>query len=101
MGLFQKLFKGRTVPSYSQLKEEGAQIIDVRTREEFRQGHIKGSINLPLDELNGKINQLNKEKAVITCCASGMRSGAAKRILKAKGFNVYNGGGWRSLNDKI
>jgi phage shock protein E len=45
---------------------------------------------------------LNKEKAIITCCASGNRSAQAKNILKANGFSeVHNGGGWSSLQHKI
>lgn len=88
--------------NYSNLLQNGAQIIDVRTPEEFRTGHIKGSINVPLQELSNNLFKIKKEKPVLTCCASGIRSAAAKQFLKANGFNeVYNGGAWRSLEDKI
>ncbi len=87
---------------YKALLSNGAQIIDVRTKGEFQSGHIKGSLNIPLQDLNSNLAKLKKDKPVITCCASGMRSASAKNILKAKGFSdVHNGGGWSSLQSKI
>lgn len=86
----------------SELVQGGAQIIDVRTKNEFQMGHIKQSINIPLHELPDNLSKLKKDTPIITCCASGMRSATAKGILKAKGFKeVYNGGGWLSLQNKI
>jgi rhodanese-related sulfurtransferase len=88
--------------NYKELIQAGAQIIDVRTRGEFASGHIKGSINIPLNELGGQLKKLKKEKVVITCCASGMRSASAKAQLKSLGFSeVHNGGGWYSLQSKL
>ncbi|HRD37520.1 MAG TPA: rhodanese-like domain-containing protein [Bacteroidia bacterium] len=88
--------------NYKELLENGAQIIDVRTRGEYASGHIKGSINIPLNELGSQIKKLKKDKAIITCCASGMRSASAKAQLKSLGFEeVHNGGGWYSLQNKI
>lgn len=90
-------------PNYKQLLIEGAIIVDVRSQGEFASGHIKGSKNLPLQTLQTN-NQLSKykDKPIIVCCASGMRSASARSILKSKGFaQVYNGGGWNSLNHKI
>ncbi|HWR33606.1 MAG TPA: rhodanese-like domain-containing protein, partial [Chitinophagaceae bacterium] len=84
------------------LMQQGAQIIDVRTIGEYRSGHIRGSVNIPLDTLQQNLSKLKKDKPIITCCASGMRSGSAKNILKSNGFaEVYNGGGWVSLQNKI
>ena len=59
--------------------------------------------NIPLDILEKSLDLLNdKEKTIITCCASGMRSEKAKKILKKLEYSqVYNGGGWSSLNKKI
>lgn len=88
--------------NYKELMQRGAVIIDVRSKGEFASGHIKGAKNIPLDVLGNNLNGLDKSKPVITCCASGMRSGAAKGMLKSKGFNeVHNGGAWISLNNKI
>ena len=67
------------------------------TSQEYKTGHIKGSKNIPLDKLNSQIGKINKNKPVITCCASGMRSGSAKGILAKAGFDVHNGGGWTNL----
>ena len=87
---------------FSELIKNGAVIIDVRSKGEYQGGHIKGSQNIPLDTLSANIAKLKKDKAIITCCASGMRSATAKGILKSKGFTeVYNGGGWMSLQNKI
>ncbi|MEP1033296.1 rhodanese-like domain-containing protein [Ekhidna sp.] len=75
----------------------GATIVDVRTKTEYEGGHLRNSINIPLDSLPKHLGDLDKNKPVITCCASGIRSGSAKRMLKARGFEVVNGGGWASL----
>lgn len=89
-------------PDYKQLLKQGAQIIDVRTRGEYSEGHIRGSINIPLDRLQDSLSKIKKDKPVITCCASGMRSASAKGILKSKGYKeVYNGGGWMRLQSKL
>ena len=62
---------------------EGAIVIDVRTPEEYSRGHIENSLNIPLDILEKSLDLLNdKEKTIITCCASGMRSEKAKKNLK-------------------
>jgi phage shock protein E len=69
-------------------------IVDVRTPAEYQTGHIHGSINISVETLPIDLVKLkNKSKPVITCCASGMRSGSAKMILKANGYqDVYTGG---------
>jgi rhodanese-related sulfurtransferase len=88
--------------NYTELIANGAQIIDVRTKSEYQGGHIRGSVNIPLNTLQQSLSKIKKDKPVITCCASGMRSASAKSILKASGFTeVHNGGGWTSLNNKI
>jgi phage shock protein E len=74
----------------------------VRTVGEFQSGHIKGSKNIPLDNIFSKVNEIKRlEKPVIVCCRSGMRSAQAASILKNNGINVMNGGGWQSLENKI
>ena len=87
---------------FQKLRNEGAVIVDVRSKEEYKQGHIAGSLNIPLDTLQSNLSLLEDKKSVITCCASGMRSGMATTILKKNGnVNVYNGGAWNSLRSKI
>lgn len=88
---------------YAKLAKEGAIILDVRSKGEYAGGHIKGSINIPVDQLSVNLIKLkDRDKPIITCCASGMRSASAKSILKSNGYKeVYNGGSWMSLQNKI
>jgi phage shock protein E len=99
----KKLFGIAPKVDFAELVREGATIIDVRTKGEFSNGHISGSVNIPLDKLVSNLNKLKgKNKAIITCCASGARSASAKGILTSHGFNnVHNGGSWFSLDRKI
>lgn len=100
LGFLKNLFGGTSV-DFKELVKNGAQIIDVRTPAEYNGGHIKGSKNIPLQSLNQNLGKINKNKPVITCCASGARS-AAKSILLNSGFSeVYNGGGWSGLKSKL
>ncbi len=97
----KNMFGIKTI-DYRELVKSGAEIIDVRSKGEYAGGHIKGSKNIPVDTLENHIGKLNKNKTIITCCASGMRSGVAKTLLENNGFKtVYNGGGWSSLQSKI
>lgn len=99
----KNLFGIGTKADFAQLVKDGAVILDVRTKGEYATGHIKGSINIPVDQLHQNLNKLKKKnKPIITCCASGMRSASARNILMANGFNeVHNGGGWTSLQYKV
>jgi rhodanese-related sulfurtransferase len=103
MSFLRKLFGLAPAADFKALAKEGAIILDVRTKGEFQGGHIKNAINIPVDSLSSNLSKLkNKGNPIITCCASGMRSGSAKSILKSKGYErVYNGGAWTSLNRKI
>ncbi|MFZ5970738.1 MAG: rhodanese-like domain-containing protein [Bacteroidota bacterium] len=102
MELLRKLFGLGPKVDLARLVKDGAVIVDVRTKGEYAGGHIKGSVNIPLDQLPHRLNQLNKNKVIITCCASGMRSASARHILKSNGFEqVHNGGGWGSLQYKL
>ena len=78
--------------------KNGAVIIDVRTPHEYDQGKVTGSINIPLDRIQSGIGRIKEmKKPVVVCCASGMRSSAAKQLLKSSGIEVYNGGSWTSV----
>lgn len=89
--------------NYKALLQQGAIIIDVRSKGEYNGGHIQNSLNIPVDALRQNLGKLkDKNQIIITCCASGMRSASAKSILKANGFSeVHNGGGWASLKSKL
>lgn len=99
----KNLFRLKPAPNYNQLVKEGGIIVDVRSIGEYAAGHIKGSKNIPLPDLSSNPGILkDKNKPIITCCASGMRSGSAKSLLQSRGYtNVHNGGSWSSLNNKI
>ena len=99
----KKLFGLGPKVDYNELIKQGAIVLDVRSKGEYTGGHIKGAVNIPVDTLRNNLSQLkDKNQTIITCCASGMRSASAKSILKSNGFpQVYNGGGWRSLQNKI
>ena len=99
----KKLFGLGPKVEFSELVKQGAIIVDVRSKGEFASGHIKGSVNISVEQLGQNLQKLkNKNKPIISCCASGMRSASAKSILKSNGFTeVYNGGSWRSLQIKI
>ena len=102
MGLLDFLGFGNKSNSIQEFKDKGAIVIDVRSQGEFAGGHIKGSKNIPLNEIGSKINDIKKlNKPVIACCASGMRSSQATSILKQNGIDAINGGGWQSLQNKL
>lgn len=81
------------------IKENKGSIVDVRTRGEFSGGHVAGSINIPLNEIPQRLEELEKlEAPLILCCASGMRSGQAENFLSSKGFECHNAGSWLEVN---
>ena len=101
MGLFSFLFGNKTKKIKDFIARD-AIIIDVRTKAEYDSGAIPGSQNIPLQQLSGRISEIRKtNKPVITCCASGIRSGSAAGILKSQGIEAMNGGGWASLYSKL
>ena len=97
--MFKTLFGiGGPKADLGQMIADGAVIVDVRSPEEYREGHVNGSINIPLDRLESQLNKLDKGKPVITCCRSGARSGMALDMLKRHGYEAVNGGPWTAVN---
>lgn len=99
--LKQILGGGMPAADVAELALRGAQIVDVRSPEEFRGGHVDGAVNLPLPSLENSLSRLRTDRPVITCCASGMRSAAAKAVLDRHGFEVVNGGPWTAVARRI
>ncbi len=97
MGLFSTLFNREKV-NYRKMVKEGAKLIDVRTPAEFKGGHVKGSLNKPLDNLSNWSKKLKSTDKVVLVCRSGARAGMAKRQLKNLGIEAYNAGAWQNLN---
>jgi rhodanese-related sulfurtransferase len=93
---FKRFFSSK--PDIAQLLNDGAMVIDVRTQSEYQRGHGKNTRNIPLNSIKGKLTSLKKQKKVIiTCCASGMRSGKAAKMLRNAGLDAHNGGPWQSV----
>ncbi|MEI6817088.1 MAG: rhodanese-like domain-containing protein [Bacteroidota bacterium] len=81
------------------MSEKKATIVDVRSPGEFMGGHVEGSINIPLQEIQRRIEEIKElEQPLILCCASGMRSHQATSYLKSQGIECENGGSWYDLN---
>lgn len=80
------------------VKTGTATIIDVRTPGEFMGGHVAGSINIPLQEIPDRLDELQKMENIILCCASGNRSGQAAMYLQQNGIACQNGGSWMDVN---
>lgn len=81
------------------IKEKKGTIVDVRTTGEFRGGHVAGSLNIPLQEIMARMDELkNLEQPLVLCCASGNRSGQATQYLSHQGIDCYNGGSWMDVN---
>lgn len=98
MGFLQSIFGGGTKEDVGAMIKGGATILDVRSPGEYAGGHVKKSVNIPLDQLKSRMGELDKSKAIVTCCASGMRSSSARKVLLKEGFeSVANGGSWTSL----
>ena len=95
---YKKYAQHKVLKIVPTLMNQGAQIVDVRSKTEFSFSHKDESINIPLGELKNRIKELDNTKPIILCCASGSRSAIAKSILMANGFkNVHNAGTWRAL----
>lgn len=78
-----------------ELISNGGQLIDVRTPFEFKQGAIKGAVNLPIDSLQNSIAGIDKNRPVMLYCRTGARSGMVKEYLRSLGYeNVFNIGSY-------
>ena len=101
MGLLDFIF-GNKQDTIKDFQSRGAIILDVRTKAEWNDGHIKTAIHIPLDELDKRVGEVEKlNKPIITCCRSGARSGKAANFLKSNNIEATNGGGWVSLKSKL
>ncbi len=77
-------------------------LIDVRTREEFAGGNVAGSINIPLNEVVEREDEIRDMKQpLVFCCLSGGRSGQATQYFKSRGIECENGGGWMEVNNRV
>ncbi len=103
MNFIKKLFHGdgTNVSVNQELQKnifDEATLVDVRTELEFRDGSADGAINIPLDQIINRVDELIDKKHIVVFCRSGNRSGQAQEILKSNGVsNVTNGGTWEDV----
>ena len=84
------------------INSKDVKIIDVRTTTEFAGGCVEGSLNIPLNEVPQRIEELKKLQPMVMCCAAGVRSGQAVNYLNQMGLKeVYNGGSWQEVSSMI
>lgn len=83
------------------LKEPGKVVfLDVRTKEEIEKlGSVKGYVHIPINELESRLNELPKDKPIVTMCARGVRAGRATTLLENKGYRVLGGCGLESFKE--
>ena len=94
-GLFGGGTSGASIEEYL---KDGAVVIDVRTIDEFKSGHVTGSKNMVLNSIPAKVEEIKAlNKKVIAVCRSGARSGQATSFLKQQGIDVINGGPWQNV----
>lgn len=103
MSLFQNLFGGRGTrrvtgeEAWRLVREAGAMLLDVRTRGEFASGHAEGAVNVPLQELSGRLGDIPTHCPVVVYCHSGGRSASAASLLAQAGCDVADAGGLHNL----
>jgi phage shock protein E len=91
--------RSASVGDVKALLERGAQVVDVRTKAEFKGNAHPRAINIPLNELEARAKELDRSRPVLVCCESGSRSGFGVSVLKRAGFTeVANLGSWRRMH---
>lgn len=102
MNILKQLFGGSPAVDLESVIQQGAFLVDVRTPGEFASGHVKGSVNIPLDSIPAQLAKFKNKKNIIVFCQSGGRSSQAKSLLEKNGVeNVINGGGWTNVNQYV
>jgi len=112
MNLLSRLFGGPATPGHQLLKPDEYKtqylepkvahtLLDVRTADEFRGGHIPSAVNISLQDLPQKLKRVSTKKPVVVYCRSGNRSASAAKLLLQAGYtDVYDLGGiieWERL----
>lgn len=102
MGFFNSIFGGNNTDNLAIRVNDRAFLVDVRSPNEFAQGNVKGSVNIPLDQVQNQLSKFKGKENIVVFCRSGNRSGQAKAILEQSGFsNVINGGTWQDVQKLI
>ncbi|MBL0144676.1 MAG: rhodanese-like domain-containing protein [Chitinophagaceae bacterium] len=98
LDFFKNMFSSGGTEELESVINNGAYLVDVRTPGEFSEGHVPGSVNIPLDRIQSQLAKFKGKSNIVVFCRSGMRSSQAKAILAQNGFtNVINGGTWEKV----
>lgn len=101
MGTNIKVKKAKEVSVMEQLQQGGI-LVDVRTKEEFDGGSIRGAVNIPLYDIESRLEELKDKPYVILFCKTGHRAGIAQKMLEKNGINhVTNGINILNINDEL
>lgn len=101
---FLSFFKRRKIMNkeIQEYLKNGAVVIDVRTVGEFNEGHVEGALNIVLDTIPTRVEEIKSlGDQLITVCRSGARSGTAAEFLCDQGLDVINGGPWQNVDQYI
>ncbi len=97
-----KLFSNTNNAELLNAINNDAFLVDVRTPQEFANGNVKGSVNIPLNKIQSQLQAFKNKTNIVVFCRSGNRSSQAKTILQQNGFtNVTNGNTWQNVNKII
>lgn len=80
----------RPAVDHRALVRDGATLVDVRTDDEFRAGHVHGARNIPVHEIEQRLSEIPKDRTVVLYCRSGARSASAASVLQRKGYDVVD-----------
>lgn len=101
VSFLKKIFAPKKENNIQQIIKN-AFLVDVRTEQEFAEGHVNGSVNIPLDTLQHQLQKFKNKNNIVVFCRSGNRSGQAKIFLEQNGFsNVVNGGTWQNIKSLL
>jgi rhodanese-related sulfurtransferase len=98
MGIFGNIFGEIRNENLKTAVKDGAFLVDVRTPAEFAEGNVKGSVNIPLDQVQNQLAKFKPKENIVVFFFFCNRSSQAKSILEQNGFNnVTNGGTWQDI----
>jgi len=101
MGLLDLIF-GNNDKKIIDFKSRDAILLDVRTPREYNEAAIKDSLNIPLQELHNRVQEIKQlNKPVIVYCQSGVRSAKAAKYLNLNNIETVNGGGWKRVKSVL
>ena len=102
MGIFNLFSKNKKMNEIQEYLKKDAVILDVRTLEEWDEGHINNAKHIVLNTIPERLEQIKAfKKPIIAVCRSGGRSGQATQFLKQHGLDVINGGPWQNVNQYL